>query len=183
MINSVEYVVGDITEYKFDADKLTLIPHICNDADSFYSGLALALSKKWPECKRIYHRYKDKLGRINKAKADKNLFIINMIAQSDPGGYKPRHSEPIPPIRYECLHECLVRLQDDLTEANISECNFYTGLIGSGLAQGDWKKITEIVYSTLQCGKIKWDFKWFCLTEYEKSKFIKQDYYKMVKPR
>lgn len=176
MIKQIEYIVADLTNYKYDESELTLTTHICNDSNKMASGLALALSKKWPEVKSTYHRFKSKLGQIEKIKVGKNHYVINMIAQSDCGGYTPIHSPHIPPIRYECLYECMIRIRENLIQNNVTGINFYTGLIGSGLAGGNWGKITEIVYGVFNIdAKVTYNVKWFCLNFTDKEAFFNKD--------
>lgn len=181
MSYKIEYVVGDITATKFDEDIITLISHICNDSHIMGSGLAKALYTKWDKVKAVYELNKKKLGRFDKVRIDKNLYVMNLIAQSDPGGYKPKYSEYIPAIRYECLYECLIRLREDLLDF-FNQCelkkevNFWTGLIGSERAGGNWTKITETVYSVLSMSDLHWNVRWYCLSEEIRLNYMKQDY-------
>lgn len=176
MSYKVEYVVGDITKVTFDEDIITLICHICNDCHVMGSGLARALYEKWSDVKGVYLKNKKKLGRFDKIRVDKNLYVINLIAQSDPGGYQPKHSEYIPAIRYECLYESLVGLREDLMSYGLTNVNFWTGLIGSERAGGNWNKITQTVYSVLSMPDLHWNVRWHCLSEEVRLNYMKQDY-------
>ena len=129
-----------------------IICHVVNDANVFGSGVAGAIAKKWPHVKELYHnwfeyydiynfnepfyyQYYPKLGGIQVIGCNTENFVINMMAQSDPGGYKG-----FPPIRYQSLEECLMRIKDmDFTLPLIGP------RFGCSLAGGSWAVVEEII--------------------------------------
>lgn len=148
------------------------VPHVVNDDDVIGSGVARALFELYPTVKRSYHKWfksypkmmfeyddKEKVETTGKAKLgqcqyittnDDNITVVNMIAQSTPGiNWYPyqydnksiRH--PLPPIRYESLEECMVRVTHKMQEENVKD--ILTVKFGSGLAGGNWDKIESLI--------------------------------------
>lgn len=181
------YQVGDVTKVKFNVP--VFIPHVCNDENLMGSGLAGAIARKWPEVKKMYHRwFKEmsepetaepfKLGRIQSILLPDNVVVVNMLAQSDCGGYKTIDGNVLPPMRHESLKECLYRLKEDLKDAkNIYGFDGFavsTGLIGSGLAGGDWYEITQQTYKIFRDMDFEWN--WYGLSESEVEEAKSKDY-------
>lgn len=82
----IKYVTGDAT-YPIDTRKLEntttttsetketkeieenekefkVIIHVCNDINRWGKGFVLAVSKRWPEAAKVYHKMEMKLGKI-----------------------------------------------------------------------------------------------------------------------
>lgn len=151
----LNYVKGDATKPQGDGKKLIL--HICNDEGGWGSGFVIALNNrfgtgegspvdlyrdwykndKWKESWNPF-----KLGQIQFCKQPDNVTVVNMIAQSTPGGYKG-----FPPIRYQSLEECLLRLRDTIKPAmdKGTKVSLHGPRFGSGLAGGDWNEIEKII--------------------------------------
>jgi hypothetical protein len=163
-----DYKVGNVLDHVPSNSNKLLIPHIVNDEfhGTLGAGIAMALAKKWPTVKSDYHNWAEnptrknpfKLGRNQYVIVEPNIIVVNMVAQSDCGGYKG-----FAPIRYQSLEECLMRIEHIISKK--SDIEVATGLIGSGLAGGSWFKITEIVDRVFKNIDIEWT--WYCLTQEE----------------
>lgn len=150
----LSYIKGDATKPQGDGKKLIL--HICNDEGGWGSGFVLGLNKTFgtqenSPCfmyRQWYGGVADsrtgpfKLGQIQFCKQPDNVTVVNMIAQSTPGGYKG-----FPPIRYQSLEECLLRLRDTIKPAlnKGTKVSLHGPRFGSGLAGGDWNEIEKII--------------------------------------
>lgn len=138
----------------------TLIPHICNDRGAFGAGFAAAVAKKYPDVKTAYKDwYHDTLydivdeandffaevpfvlGEIQVVNVKENLAIVNMIAQSQPGGTEV-YGQYLPPIRYECLKECMLRVAE---AAKARNAEIRAPWFGCGLAGGDKQKVKQMI--------------------------------------
>jgi len=129
------------------SDKITLIPHICNNVKKWGAGFVLPLARHFPEARASFFNVDDpKLGETSLVQA-KNVPVIiaNMFAQ-DGIGIK----NGIPPIRYEALQKCMntiqllcIQLQKEGKKVTIA-CPMF----GAGLAGGDWNVISEMIFKT-----------------------------------
>ncbi len=169
------YIVGDVRSH--DTGKQLLIPHIVNDQGVMGAGIAASLAKKWPDVRYNYLDWFNtnspkapaKLGRNQYVPVQPGIVVVNMVAQSDCSGYNG-----FPPIRYQSLEECLLRIKDLLSKKSTDNIEVATGLIGSGLAGGKWFFITEIVRRVFNDVDIDWT--WYCLTAEEKEQAEKDDW-------
>lgn len=139
-------------------DQQGILAHVVNDSNRMGAGVALALSKKWPRVKQWYHHWfktsplfiplslndcvadydnPAKLGRIQLVQVDQNVIVCNMIGQSDPGGFMQ-----LPPIRYQSLEECLMRLKIVSKQLQMP---VHIPRIGCSLAGGSWAVVEEII--------------------------------------
>lgn len=189
------YKVGDITKQSFD--KLTFIPHVCNEESggTMGSGVAKALYTKWPRVKSEYHdwagRYAQdtyviyqsqkkikpqephfKLGRIKCVVVEDNVVVVNMLAQSDCGGFKGKYHPWLPPIRYDALEECLIRLKDELYNCG-TECCVQAPLFGTELAGGDPSTIRGLVEEIFSSMDLDWT--WVGFTQEKLDAFQPKD--------
>lgn len=165
----ITYVDGNIIDILKEVAKdkdypKVFVPHVVNDDDAMGSGVARALFELYPDVKKRYHNWfsqypkrdmidttgKAKLGQCQFIRTDDNITIVNMVAQSTPGiNWYPyqydnksiRH--PLPPIRYESLEECMVRVTHKMQEENVKD--ILTVKFGSGLAGGDWDRIESLI--------------------------------------
>ena len=142
-------------------DKKNVILHICNDSGGWGSGFVLAVNKycgtkpranyrKWfVESFYVKNNYQVpfKLGQIQVSETeDSNVFVVNMVAQSTPGGVIfniGNEKIRLPPIRYQSLEECLYRVKE-LFNYN-KELNIVGPKFGAGLAGGNWNIIEKII--------------------------------------
>jgi len=141
-------------------DKPTLILHVCNDAGGWGSGFVLAIDKycgnnpqtkyrKWYADREYVDKQGNKipfkLGQVYGVSTNKpNVCVINMIAQSTPRGVSFEVDNRvvfIPPIRYQCLEECLYRIKEGAPK----HYQLVGPKFGSGLAGGSWDVIAGLI--------------------------------------
>lgn len=160
----ITYVIGDATNPTYgEADAIKIIPHVCNNIGGWGRGFVLALSKVSPTPERMYRGWHERgnwllcpfeLGQIQLASISLDTWVINMIAQDD-----IVWKDGVPPIRYDALENCLVKLNGILSPAPDLEewlqykegtkFEIHAPRFGAGLAGGDWNKIEEIIKRTI----------------------------------
>lgn len=166
----IKYVDGDVLKHK--STRNTLIVHIVNDEGKWGSGFVVPLGRKYPDVEKSYrdwytecysddikNHYDEEdlstesvpftLGQIQANKVTENLFVINAVAQSQPGGVSINIAEEsvyIRPIRLECLRECLLRVA---ALAKILDAEIVGPAFGSERAGGKWSE--EIVPLIEEC--------------------------------
>jgi hypothetical protein len=131
---------------------VVLIPHVCNNINSFGAGFAAAVQQNYPIVKENYHLLgkKSQLGytqfvtaRTNK-KTDSKLIFCNMIAQNGTIS-KLNHR----PINYAALVKCMIDIKkaiDTLTLGNEHiNVQIHAPKFGSGLAGGNWNFIENLI--------------------------------------
>jgi len=157
----LNYIKGDATKPVYSTTGGTgkrLILHICNDENAWGSGFVVALNNafgKGPDSPVAqYHGWYTnagvprnatgpfKLGQVQFVDVDDEMIVVNMIAQSTPGGYNG-----FPPIRYQSLEECLLRIKARVLAYQQKGGKITLGgpRFGSGLAGGVWSEIEEII--------------------------------------
>lgn len=140
----IHYCIGDAVYPNCTGN--IIIPHICNDIGGWGAGFVLAISKRWklPE-QKYYEWYKSnnnfRLGEVQFVKVEDNIIIANMIAQKD---IIPKNG--IPPIRYNYVKKCLIKVAVKAKGLNAS---IHMPRIGCGLAGGHWIEIEKIINDTL----------------------------------
>jgi len=140
----INYVIGDATCPESDSD-IIIIAHICNDVGAWGKGFVLAISKKWKEPELCFRNDEiNGLGDIDLIEVEPNLFVCNMIAQH---GISAINN--IPPIRYDALRICLIKLRKYILERSFYSYSVNMPKIGSGLAGGDWNIIEKIIIEEL----------------------------------
>ena len=159
----LKYEQGNVLSY-FDKSKVIVIPHICNNIGGWGSGFVLSLSKKWPQHLKLLspeYRYRTwyrngfeeysgpfGLGQIQICVPQKNVHVINMIAQN---GVKTNNDKP---IKYEALVYCMRQVQRYIDSLNASstsstQVEIQCPKFGSGLAGGNWSFIEELINEIL----------------------------------
>jgi O-acetyl-ADP-ribose deacetylase (regulator of RNase III) len=143
---SIHYLKGDATVPQAAGNKI--IAHICNDLGGWGKGFVLAISKRWTspeEAYRAWHRDRANndfaLGSIQIVQVGSYIHVANMIAQQ---GMKTGSSGP--PIRYEAVEQCLLKLAE---AAQAMSASVHMPRIGTGLAGGAWERIEPIISSSL----------------------------------
>lgn len=147
----ITHIKGDATEI-LETDKPVIIAHIVNDIGVWGSGFVLAVSKKWPHVRDEYLKSFElkinfELGNNQYVKAEKDIYIANMIAQRS-----IISKSKIPPIKYDALEKSLLDLNKKTKEL---KATIYMPKIGSGLAGGDWDKIETIIASSVKDVNVK----------------------------
>lgn len=154
----LNYTKGNATNPIVDGTTTPLILHICNDEGGWGSGFVLGLNQMFGTGKgsprERYNKWyigvlpnKDKtvtgpfkLGQVQFCRqAGPEVVVVNMIAQSTPGGYNG-----FAPIRYQSLEECLMRIRDTILHAQ-KPVSLHGPRFGAGLAGGDWNEIEKIL--------------------------------------
>ena len=140
----IVYINGDATSPL--AAGVKIIGHICNDVGGWGKGFVLAISKKWKEPKiqyKLWYNSKEKfgLGEVQFVQVEQYIYVANMIGQR---GTKTGSKGP--PIRYDAVESCLIKLSDKACELNAS---VHIPRIGCGLAGGKWENIEPLLYKNL----------------------------------
>jgi len=146
-MGKINYVQGDATYPIGEGPKI--IAHICNDKGAWGLGFVMALSKQWSKPKSEYQKFiakyyknnTDPLGQIQLVQVKKDLWIANMIAQH---GFRQLNAKP--PIRYDALESCLMKLS---WQSPSHAESIHMPRIGAGLAGGDWKIIEPLIEKTI----------------------------------
>ena len=143
---TITYLIGDATQ---PVKKPALVIHVCNDIGGWGRGFVLALSKRSPEPEKHYRAMTQRdLGTVEFIRwYDGDFIVANMIAQHgiqhvyiDPTG--PR--DPVPPIRYEALANCLATVAMFVHEYG-DGLSIHAPRIGCGLAGGSWKVVEPLI--------------------------------------
>lgn len=169
----IKYLKGDATNPVDNKEKVII--HICNDVGGWGRGFVLAISKRWKQPEAEYRNWfkytkveqtnnvrferlenrdkysnekEFKLGNVQFVKATEEIWIANMIAQTDIKANK----EGLPPIRYHSLSKSLERVRQFAKRRNAS---VHMPRIGSGLAGGEWTEIEEIINYNLIAHEIE----------------------------
>lgn len=136
----ITYKQGDLLNS--DAD---MIAHGCNCVGGFGSGVAGAISAKYPEAREAYlekHRSEGwELGDVQITEMPDGLFIANCATQLE---YYPRDRVH---ANYDAIHQTMTILKNYACHNHMS---IAIPKIGAGLAGGDWptiQKILEEVFS------------------------------------
>ena len=142
----IKYLVGDATRPQGKGPKI--IAHVCNDIGAWGKGFVMAVSNRWKLPEREYRKWaKDgeskgfRLGNIQLLDVEKELWVANMIGQH---GIRKKGGKP--PIRYEALESCLLKLEEQADELKAS---VHMPRIGAGLAGGDWNIISKLIQERL----------------------------------
>jgi len=132
-----------------------IVPHVCNNINSFGAGFAGVLAEKYPSVKENYHLIgptvlKNSLGNIQCVDINHNnkyrhkLIFVNMIAQNGLRGQNNRR-----PLNYAALVQCMIKVKHhtkNLKKEDSSE-NFeiHCPKFGTGLAGGRWEFVSDLI--------------------------------------
>lgn len=118
------------------------------------------LSNKWSAPETLYRdEMKMELGNVGFAHVIESgtineIVVANMIAQSNIK--RNLTSEDKPPIRYDALIDCLIKVNAFCT---ITESSLHMPRIGSDRAGGDWKIIERLIEHYISVPTIVYDLK------------------------
>jgi O-acetyl-ADP-ribose deacetylase (regulator of RNase III) len=106
----------------------------------------VAISSRWPEPERAYREWSRdpesfKLGEVRFIPVESDIWIANMIGQ-----HGIRAASGQPPIRYDAVRECLVKVAAKAKELGAS---VHMPRIGCGLAGGKWEVIEPLIVQSL----------------------------------
>jgi O-acetyl-ADP-ribose deacetylase (regulator of RNase III) len=144
MEKKIIYLKGDATSPL--AKGVKIIAHICNDIGGWGKGFVLAVSKKWKEPEKQYRAWYNSgenfaLGEVQFVQVEQYIYVANMIGQK---GIKTGSKGP--PIRYDAVELCLIKLSGKAVELKAS---VHMPRIGCGLAGGKWEKIEPLINRNL----------------------------------
>lgn len=143
-MKTIQYIKGDAT--RPNAGGNIIIAHICNDIGGWGKGFVTAISKRWKQPEKAYREWfkinkNFNLGEIQIVQTADDIWVCNMIAQ-----HKIITHSKVPPIRYDAVEECLLKLSN---EAAQQKASVHMPRIGCGLAGGKWEEIEPIIERTL----------------------------------
>jgi len=151
----IKYIIGDATQPVGEGEKLIL--HCCNDVGGWGRGFVLSLSKRWKEPEKVYREQKNYvLGKIQMVRVEKDICVVNMIAQHDVKPTKDANGNIVPPIRYDALKACLITVNDIAVRTGST---IHAPRFGSDLAGGKWDKIEQIIKETITVDVTIYDLK------------------------
>jgi O-acetyl-ADP-ribose deacetylase (regulator of RNase III) len=140
---SMKKLQGDLIKLALNGE-FDLIVHGCNCFCTMGAGIAKGIKLQFPEAYAadLDTRYgdKDKLGTVSwaKAKAYKGeLIVVNAYTQYEFQGQSPL-------VDYDAIRTSFAQIKDKFPGLRIGY-----PLIGSGLAGGDWEKISQIIEEEL----------------------------------
>jgi O-acetyl-ADP-ribose deacetylase (regulator of RNase III) len=143
---TIRFLKGDATSPQAKGNKV--IAHVCNDLGKWGKGFVLAVSARWPQPERAYREWhRDRagndfgLGAVQLVQVEPYVWVANMLGQQGVKG-----GSRTPPIRYEAVRECLVKVARMARELDAS---VHMPRIGCGLAGGRWELIEPLVVETL----------------------------------
>lgn len=151
----IKYIIGDATYPVGEGEKI--IVHVCNDVGGWGRGFVLSLSKHWKEPEKIYREQKNYvLGKIQMIRVEKDICVVNMIAQHDVKPTKDSNGSIVPPIRYDALKACLMIINAIAVK---TEATIHAPRFGADLAGEKWDKIEQIIKETITVDVTIYDLK------------------------
>lgn len=157
-MNKIKYIKGDATKPQSNTE-ITLIIHCCNNIGAWGAGFVLALSKRDKTPEIMFGKWRR--GDIDSANGSDYLlgnvqfcpftnektFVANMIGQNGVGSSR----NGIPPIRYDAINNCLIRVANWCLEQkeNGKTVSIHAPKFGAGLAGGEWSRIEKLIEEQL----------------------------------
>lgn len=154
LINGDLFTYVDILIKEGNSGSSVIVPHVCNNINSFGAGFALAVSKHYPIVKENYHMLgntflKNNLGYVQFIEVANNLtfghklIFANMIAQD--GIIGPNNPRP---LNYLSLCKSMISVKNYATqhfEHKDKKVQIHAPKFGSGLSGGNWSFISELI--------------------------------------
>jgi len=132
----IEYRTGDL----MSTDVLHII-HGCNSRGAMNSGVAYAVRNTYPKAyddyRCLYNSYGLIVGNVHPSLQPNGKTVWNAITQDNYG----RDVNKVY-VSYKAIADCFSAIDGEMEEIAMP-------LIGSGLANGDWKVISAIIENTL----------------------------------
>lgn len=140
----IKYIKGDATEPIGEGIKL--IVHVCNDIGGWGAGFVLALNNKWNTPEQEYRGIpakKLKLGFVQFIPVEKNLLVVNMVAQHT----CMSNENGVPPVRYGAVGTCLKKVSEfaQSFDSGTGPASIHMPRIGCGLAGGTWSIMEQVI--------------------------------------
>jgi len=136
-----------------DRGSSVVVPHVCNNINTFGAGFASDISNKFPEVKMNFHMLgnKTKLGQVQFVSVLKEptykyeIVFANMIAQN-----KLISKENPRPLNYAALVQSMNEVKAYINQyknkyGESSNIEIHAPKFGSGLAGGDWDFISCLI--------------------------------------
>ena len=130
-----------------------IIPHVCNNIDSFGAGFASSISDRYPDVKNNYHLLgrkflKEHPGYVQfvdveyERQYNRRLIVANMISQN--GLRSPNNPRP---LNYAYLTKSMLEVKKFILTNFNSEnpVEIHCPKFGGGLAGGNWKFIENLI--------------------------------------
>jgi hypothetical protein len=129
-----------------------IVPHVCNNVNSFGTGFAAAVAHHYPIVKENYHLLgnkflKDHLGYVQFVEVLKisdynhKLIFANMIAQNGTIGQNNTR-----PLNYFALVKCMANVRKYIMEHfQDDKVQIRCPKFGCGLAGGEWRLIEKLI--------------------------------------
>lgn len=135
----INYIYGNLFELlPYESYIPKFICHIVNNEYKMGSGFVVPLNQKWPQTKTEYLEMPIlQLGHTQFIKTEDNIWVCNMIAQNGVVGDNNKK-----PIKYSALISCMQKVK---TVCAFRKGEIHCPAFGSGLAQGNWELIQELI--------------------------------------
>ncbi len=148
----ISHKVSDLfVDVDWNSPTIKLIPHCCNNINSFGSGFAGAVAKHFPRAKERYHKWYNQgvdfesgkpfeLGQFQSVQTLDNVYFLNMIGQKGVRG-----ADNPKPCKYGHLFTCIKDIGQLIQHSMNSEIEIITVKFGSDLAGGNFEIIEEFI--------------------------------------
>lgn len=156
---SLPIIYGDLFDYVKNIVKAgnngssIIVPHVCNNVNTFGAGFAGAVSNHYPIVRENYYLLgssflKNNLGYVQYIDVYRDpifghrLIFANMIAQN--GIISKQNTRP---LNYLALAKSMVSVSKFVQQyfSNDSKVQIHAPKFGSGLAGGNWNFIEELI--------------------------------------
>lgn len=153
-LGKFELIKCDLIKYLKDKSN-NLIVQCVNNQNIIGGGISGVINNEWPQVKTEYHKFMDKgngLGDIQYVNCNnfKNQFVVNMVAQSIPGGHYFKTKSGgvhLPPVRYDSLKECMLKIAQDFMRKDLYTKGY--SIVGPkfccGLSQGSFDVVKGLI--------------------------------------
>lgn len=134
-------IKGDLLDESFG-----ILVHGVNCRGRMGSGIALAISKRYPQVYKSYIAFSDRLsyrpdvllGMVDFVKITDDLIIANAFTQHEYGRESQRY------VSYDAVDSCFAKIGQYAASKNLP---VMFPKIGAGLGGGNWDVISEIIKS------------------------------------
>lgn len=140
---TLKYIIGDCLDpVRENPNNWAIIAHVVNNKGAFGAGVALQISKQFPDAKRHYkewtHSSTFKLGAVEFTIIETEYLVIAHLCAQDG---LPEEGNPTP-LRYGAMKDCIVKLG---IAAEDMKAEIHMPKIGCGYARGKWPLITPFL--------------------------------------
>ena len=153
-MSKINYVQGDATNPQLLPNEIGILVHCVNDIGIMGSGIALAISKKWPNVLTEYQNLfkltcktrATAQGQIQYVSVEDNLVVCNLFGQSMMGEF-----DGLPAVRYGAVKEGFLRIRHDILKrtpdykTQSKTLGLHMPRICCERAGGSWSRIEDIL--------------------------------------